>query len=166
MRFLHVIKSYLDLCRVSNLPTVWTNVLTALVVSSAGFSWQNFLLVSLSMSLFYSGGMCLNDLCDREIDRIKKPLRPIPSNRISIGKAYRFTASLFAGALFLLLFLPFHEALYAGSLLLLVIVVYDLIHKKYSFSVYLVAGCRLLVFVVSGVAVTGALGCSLSTLWF
>src|SRR3990172_5795472 len=100
------VKSYLSLCRISNLPTVWTNVLAAVVLSGSGFSWSDFLLLSLSMSLFYSGGMCLNDMLDRTIDDIKKPFRPIPAGRISLQRAAIFTIALLAVALGLLFLLP------------------------------------------------------------
>jgi 4-hydroxybenzoate polyprenyltransferase len=151
-------KPYLDLCRVSNLPTVWTNVLAALVVSGAGFKWPDYLILSFSLSLFYMGGMCLNDLCDVQIDRNRKPFRPIPSNRVSIPRVRLFTGFLFGIALALLLLVHFSRAFYAGFLLLGVIIVYDFVHKTYSFSVFLMAGCRLLIFVVSAIGLTGAVG--------
>ena len=61
-------KTLLRLGRVSNLPTVWTNVLAATVL--AGGAWQNArtALVLVAMSLFYVGGMYLNDYFDRAID--------------------------------------------------------------------------------------------------
>src|SRR5262245_63491269 len=36
-------------------------------------------------SLFYSGGMALNDAFDAEIDARERPERPIPSGRVSRG---------------------------------------------------------------------------------
>src|SRR5947199_337043 len=55
----------LRLGRVSNLPTVWTNVLAGAVL--AGGDWRSWRLgfVLLAMSLFYVGGMYLNDYFDR-----------------------------------------------------------------------------------------------------
>jgi 4-hydroxybenzoate polyprenyltransferase len=152
------VKPYLDLCRVSNLPTVWTNVLAALVVSGVGFKGSDYLLLALSMSLFYSGGMCLNDLCDAGVDRIRKPFRPIPSKRVSIRSARFFTGLLFGVALALLLLVPFPGAFYAGLILLVIIIIYDEVHKKTPLSVFLMAGCRFLVFVVSAMSLTGRVG--------
>ncbi|RJR32377.1 MAG: prenyltransferase [Desulfobacteraceae bacterium] len=148
------LKPYLALCRVSNLPTVWTNVLAAVVLSGGG-TVALFLLLLLSMSLFYTGGMCLNDLCDAEQDRIRKPFRPIPSGRISISSAMVLTAILFALGLAPFFFLPHGRALPAASLLLLMIVAYDLLHKSRPSSILLMAGCRLMVFVVSALAAAG-----------
>lgn len=152
------IKPYLDLCRVSNLPTVWTNVLTALVLSNLLFSWTDFLILSLSLSGFYTGGMCLNDLFDVQEDRIRKPFRPLPSQRISIKKAALLTIALLGGALFLLLWVPYPRAFYGGLILLMLIIVYDRIHKRHASSVFLMAACRLMVFIISATAVSGTAG--------
>lgn len=152
------IKTFLDLCRVSNLPTIWTNVLTAVVLSGAGFSWRSFLLLSLSMSLFYSGGMCLNDICDADIDRGKKPFRPIPSGKIPLKAARVFTGMVFTAALSLLLLFPYKEAVLAGIILLAAIIAYDMLNKTYPQSIILMAFCRLMVFAVSALAVAGGIG--------
>jgi 4-hydroxybenzoate polyprenyltransferase len=149
------IKPYLDLCRVSNLPTVWTNVLAAVVLSGVDFSWPKFLLLLFSLSLFYSGGMCLNDLCDATPDRTHKPFRPIPSGRISVQDARLFTVVLFVLAFVVLLLLPYRISLLTGILLLALIIVYDRIHKAHPSSVILMGACRFMVLVVSAVAVSG-----------
>lgn len=153
-----VIKPFIELCRISNLPTVWTNVTASIVLSGAGFSWSAFLLLAGSMSLFYSGGMCLNDICDASVDKTGKPFRPIPSDRISINKASLFTILLFLTGFVMLLFIPYTRAVYAGLILLIFIVVYDKYHKSHSFSVILMASCRLMIFIVSCIAVTGKVG--------
>ena len=67
----------LALCRVSNLPTVWMNVLAALVLASAPLSLGAFALLAVSLSAFYCAGMCLNDLYDLEYDTEHQPFRPI-----------------------------------------------------------------------------------------
>lgn len=152
------IKPFLDLCRISNLPTVWTNVLAAVVLSNTPFSWSNYLILCASLSLFYSGGMCLNDLCDIEVDRVHKPFRPIPSGRLSIREATWFTVAIFGLALSLLFLTPYQKALYAGILLLLIILIYDHIHKKHPLTVVLIALCRLIVFIISAIAVSGTVG--------
>jgi len=59
-------RAYLLLARVSNLPTVWTNVLAA--VAGAGVSISGFdpglAGVIIALSMLYSAGMFLNDVCD------------------------------------------------------------------------------------------------------
>ena len=155
---LKTFKAYLDLCRVSNLPTVWINVLAAVVLSGGEVSWQLFFLLSLALSLFYSGGMCLNDICDAGIDRLKRPSRPIPSGRVSLRDAWLFTILLFAVGLSLLAAVPHPHAIVAGLGLVLLIIAYDTLHKALYFSIFLMAACRLMVFVVSALAVSGTIG--------
>jgi len=153
-----VIKPYIDLCRISNLPTVWTNVLAAMVLAGAAFSGLHFLILALSMSLLYSGGMCLNDICDAESDKEKKSSRPIPSGQVLIKDAYMLTITLFLTGLVLLFLVPYRVAVIAGFFLLAVIVLYDLFHRSHPWSVVLMAACRLLVFVVAAFAVSGRIG--------
>lgn len=150
-------KAYLDLCRVSNLPTVWTNVLAASLLATGQFPVAPYLLLALALSLFYMGGMSLNDVCDLRFDRRARPSRPIPSGRISARAALVFSAALFAAGLLLVGLAPRIEGLAAALLLLAVIVAYDLHHKGNPYSVLLMAACRLLVFVVTALALTGQL---------
>lgn len=152
------IKPYVELCRISNLPTVWTNVLAAAVLTQGGFMLPVFLVLSLSMSLFYSGGMCLNDICDAAADKSKKPFRPIPSGAVSIRHAYIMTAVFFLFALLLLLLVPYQKAVLPGLFLLAMIMAYDRYHKAHPSSVILMAVCRLMIFMVSSVALSGTVG--------
>jgi 4-hydroxybenzoate polyprenyltransferase len=151
------IKAYLDLCRVSNLPTVWTNVLAAGLLASGRFEPASFLLLGVALSGFYLAGMSLNDVCDLEHDRLHRPSRPIPSGRVSLRQAGILTVALFVAGMSLLLAAPHLSGAAAGVLLLLAIVAYDLRHKGNPFSVLLMASCRFLVFVVTSLALTGQL---------
>lgn len=149
-------KAYLALCRVSNLPTVWTNVLAACLLAAALFSADAIFLLTASLSCFYLAGMALNDLCDREHDRVSRPARPIPSGRISAPAATICTVSLFAAGFIGLVLAPYQRAgLAAAILLLAAIVAYDRHHKKNPLSILLMASCRFLVFAVAALAVTG-----------
>jgi 4-hydroxybenzoate polyprenyltransferase len=149
------IKPYLELCRVSNLPTVATNTLAAAVLAGAGFHWPTFLPLLFSMASFYCAGMCLNDRMDLEFDRIGKPGRPLPSGRATLRGAALLTCALFAAGLLPLLWMPFPRAAGFGLLLGLFIVAYDLYHREHRASVLLMAACRAMVFVVAAVALTG-----------
>jgi len=150
-------KAYLDLCRVSNLPTVWTNVLTATLLAGGLFMPVSFLSLALALSLFYVAGMSLNDICDLEHDRRSRPSRPIPSGRVSLQNARLLTIALFAGGFALLALAPHAAGTVAGVLLLMAIVAYDFHHKGNPYSVFIMAGCRFLVFVVAALALTGSL---------
>lgn len=151
--------SYLELCRASNLPTVWTNVLAAVLLSGpwkGHFPTVPALAAGLSLSLSYLGGMALNDVLDIEEDRVKKPFRPIPSGRITRAGATLFAAVLFGlGLVFLLpgswLALP------AGVALIGTVYLYDRLHRLSPATVLLMAACRSLVFVVAALSVSGTI---------
>ena len=146
----------LKLGRVSNLPTVWTNTLAGILV--AGGSWQNarIAIVIVAMSLFYEGGMFLNDYFDREIDARERPERPIPSFEISPGTVAAIGAGLIAGGLVLLAFLGL-KAWGLGLLLAAFIVAYDRHHKGNPFAPLLMGMCRALVYVIAAMALVGTL---------
>lgn len=148
-------KGILVLCRVSNLPTVWMNVLAAFVLSSTGFSPGSFLLLATSLSAFYCGGMGLNDLFDREIDAREQPFRPIPAGRVGVGEARLVTGALFAVGMGLLALAPHPSAIAPGTVLLAFITLYDWLHKRHAATVVLMASCRAMVFAVSGWAAAG-----------
>ena len=88
----------LRLGRVSNLPTVWTNALAGAALAAGGapdlatVAWA-----ALALTLFYEGGMWLNDAFDAEIDARERANRPIPNGEIGRvgGKPFLhgFTAS-------------------------------------------------------------------------
>ncbi len=83
MTFTALARTLLVLGRVSNLPTVWTNVLAGWFLG--GGSWTGELGWLLAgVSLLYAGGMTLNDACDARWDREFAPSRPIPSGKISL----------------------------------------------------------------------------------
>ena len=148
-------KTYLELCRVSNLPTVWTNVLAAGLLCGAGLTPPLYLLLAVALSCFYMAGMSLNDVCDLDIDRRERPSRPLPSGRMTLPRASTVTVGLFATGLGLLALAPHPRAVAAGLLLLLAIVVYDCRHKQNPWSVLVMAACRFLVFVVTAAALAG-----------
>ncbi len=56
------LKDYLTLCRVSNLPTVWTNVLAAGLLAGGPFMPAPFFMLALALSCFYLAGMSLNEV--------------------------------------------------------------------------------------------------------
>jgi 4-hydroxybenzoate polyprenyltransferase len=149
-------KQYAELTRISNLPTCWTNVLTGCVIGSVASSERlevlPVVILSLIISLFYMGGMALNDLVDVRIDREQRPDRPIASGRISPRAALIFITALFAIAAILLL-LYFPHCIYLAVLLVAMIVLYDITHKRFVCSALFMASCRALIYVISAYAV-------------
>src|SRR6478672_12325365 len=75
----------LRLGRVSNLPTVWTNVIAGATITNDAANLVDVALVGLAMTTFYMGGMYLNDFFDRDIDARERPGRPIHAGDISAG---------------------------------------------------------------------------------
>lgn len=143
------------LCRISNLPTVWTNVLAATVLSGGNDLLRQFPVLALSMSLLYAGGMALNDVIDADQDRLTKPHRPIPSKEVEQRHAVALVIGLLGAGFSLLVFASYpRHALVSGTSLVATIVAYDLLHRKTSWSIILMASCRGLVFVTVTVATT------------
>lgn len=150
-------KASLQLCRVSNLPTVWTNVLAGSLLAGAPIKAAPYTLVAGALSFFYMGGMVLNDLCDTESDRLSRPTRPIPSGRVSKPAALTLATGLFAAGFGALALAPSPSGAGAALLLLATIVLYDRHHKPHPMSVLLIAACRFLVYAVAALAVSGQL---------
>lgn len=149
------IKSYLEICRITNLPSIWTNVLCVVILATGQFSWEGYLMPALALSCYYLAGMCLNDVCDAAYDGSHRPSRPIPSGRVSLRGAWILIILLFATGTLALLGTSFRQWLFAAFLLITIIVWYDLYHKQNPFSVLLMASCRFLVFAVASLALTG-----------
>lgn len=151
-------KFWITLFRVSNLPTVWSNVLTAILLSGVPFLWWHLLLLLISFSFIYSAGMALNDIKDVAIDKLQRSSRPIASGRISLQAASLVTVLLFAFALILLLAMP-HAllAIIVCIFLISLIILYDFHHKANPYSVFIMAGCRLMIYLLVGFAMAGAL---------
>jgi hypothetical protein len=154
----------LRLGRVSNLPTVWTNVLAGIVLSGAALTARPALLLLLSLSLFYVAGMFLNDAFDREFDRRNRPDRPIPAGDVTAATVFTYGFGLLACGLALLLAVGYGTpaatgwtAPVAGALLAAAIVLYDAWHKENPASPFVMGLCRLLVYMVAGLAVAGTL---------
>lgn len=156
-----VLKQYAALTRISNLPTCWTNVLTGSAIGSMAASIPVGILpvfiLSIIISLFYMAGMALNDLVDLKIDRQQRPDRPIASGGISPGSALIFIILLFVMATGLMLIF-FPHCIYFTLILTAAIILYDIIHKHFAFSVIFMVLCRALIYVISAYAVFGGSG--------
>jgi 4-hydroxybenzoate polyprenyltransferase len=142
--------------RVSNLPTVWTNVCAGIVLSG-GVVWDaRAALALVAMSLAYVGGMYLNDAFDADIDARERSSRPIPSGRVPRRVVFAAGFALLAASVLLLLFAGSRPAL-AGVALAAVIVLYDWRHKDNPIGPVLMGLCRALVYVVAGLCFVAAL---------
>ncbi|WP_085586534.1 MULTISPECIES: UbiA family prenyltransferase [unclassified Pseudomonas] len=146
------LKTWMTLGRISNLPTVWTNTLAAaLLASSAGalappssLVWS---LLLVTLSLLYLAGMLLNDLLDADWDLLHHNPRPITLGLVSrehVRHAAWLLLALAAASTLGLSRLTEQPHWLLGSVVLLVgcILGYNLLHKKYAHSVWLMGACR------------------------
>jgi hypothetical protein len=152
----------LQLGRVSNLPTVWTNTLAAIVISGGTSTAAQLVGLLLAMSLAYTGGMYLNDAFDRQIDFKERPERPIPAGKVLTRDV------LIAGYGMLLASLAIvslvsggtsgnNIALLSAAGLVSAIIAYNLWHKGNPFSPLLMGICRMLVYITCALAITQSL---------
>ncbi len=148
------LRAHLELARLSNLPTVWSNCVAAWLLVGGVFV-PSLLFMTIALSLLYTGGMYLNDACDAGYDAEHRPERPIP--RGDISRAWVFIAGgvSIAGGLALAAWEGWKELAMAGTLTVL-IVGYDLFHRRLAWSPFLIAACRLMVYLTINVAAATA----------
>jgi 4-hydroxybenzoate polyprenyltransferase len=132
--------------RISNLPTVWSNVLAAMSLAAVSVPPGAAVAAALAMSLLYVGGMYLNDAFDAEIDARERPSRPIPAGEASAKSVFGIGIGLLAAGVLLLAALRPAAGL-AGLALAAAIVLYDWHHKGNPLSPALMGLCRALVYV-------------------
>ena len=153
---------YLDLGRVSNLPTVWTNCVAGAALSGTVPETPVLLLLAAALSCFYTGGMFLNDAFDHRHDARTRPRRPIPSGEagpgevhalgfgfLALGQSGLYAASVLQDG-------PRLESLGMGVILGLLIVYYNYRHKTDPHSPAVMAACRGLIYLIAGSVAAGA----------
>jgi 4-hydroxybenzoate polyprenyltransferase len=146
-------RAYLLLARVSNLPTVWSNVVagTLLGVSATGLAAtvpsRTVVWSAVAASLFYTGGMFLNDAFDAPFDRRARPERPIPRGDVSQREAFGVGAAFLASGLVLLS--TDLRTLMLGAVLAVAIVFYDMRHKGDALAPLIMGACRGLVYLMA-----------------
>jgi hypothetical protein len=149
------LSALLRLGRISNIPTVWTNVLAGSVIAGGDRNPGGIALIMLAMTAFYVGGMYLNDFFDREIDARDRPGRPIHAGEIRAGAVSSIGFGLLATGIALMI--PFGLAATVwGAMLAAVIVLYDIWHKGNVLSPIVMGTCRALVYIATGAALAGS----------
>lgn len=153
----------LRLGRISNLPTVWTNVLTGVVLVGGSVLPLRTAFLVIALSLFYVGGMYLNDAFDRDFDARERPERPIPSGLVSTRTVFVAGYAMLVGALAMLVWVGYGSAggtgwhaPAAGVALAAAIIIYDWRHKNVPLSPVVMGLCRMLTYILAGLAVTRA----------
>jgi hypothetical protein len=139
--------------RISNLPTVWSNVLAGVALGGAGMAPLPVFSAVLAMSLVYTAGMFFNDAFDAAFDREHRPERPIPAGETDSTSVKTWAAAMMLAALLLLgLDVSFTaiESWYplgAGLLLCALVLLYDRWHKANPCGPLIMGLCRGMVYI-------------------
>jgi 4-hydroxybenzoate polyprenyltransferase len=154
------LRTLLDLARISNLPTVWSNVLAGAVLGATHFDAPSVVVAGVSGSLLYSGGMFLNDAFDAAIDARERPERPIPSGRIAKTTVLALGFGMLALALGVLGALVVFsgariELVLTGLAIACGVLVYDRWHKGIAWSPVVMGFCRAGLYVLGALVASG-----------
>lgn len=149
------LRTALRLGRVSNLPTVWTNTLAGALLAGASIGGELAVVIA-AFSLFYTGGMLLNDAFDAPWDARERPERPIPSGAAGAREVFLWGFALLGAGVALLALFGTGAAL-AGAALAGVVTYYDWNHKGNVFSPVVMGVCRALIYVGAALCYTSSL---------
>lgn len=157
MRPLLLLRASLVLGRVSNLPTVWSNLLAGWCIAEGAWEMRRLVILLTGGSFLYIGGMYLNDFCDANFDRAYRRERPIPAGVITRAfVGWAAGAWLIAG--FTLLALLGSVSAMCAALLAGCIIFYDVAHKLVGWAPWVMAICRSLLYLTAaGAAGAGRL---------
>lgn len=154
----------LRLSRISNLPTVWTNVGVGALLAGGSLADPRLPLLMLALSLFYTGGMFLNDAFDREFDAQHRPERPIPSGQVSARQVFSFGFGMLALGMAVVVGLArasdglsAWQAPASAAALGAAIVFYNAHHKNNPLSPLVMGLCRVLVVVTAAFSMVAVL---------
>jgi 4-hydroxybenzoate polyprenyltransferase len=152
----------LRLGRVSNLPTVTSNVLAAIALSGARPGKLAIAIVCAAMSLLYVAGMYLNDAFDRDIDRVERPERPIPAGEVDTATVFGLGFLQLALGVLAIAVLAIARgsglwSIASAVALALLIVIYDVSHKHTKLSPVIMGLCRVGVYTTAALAASATL---------
>lgn len=154
----------LRLSRISNLPTVWTNVGVGALLAGGSLADPRLPLLMLALSLFYTGGMFLNDAFDREFDAQHRPERPIPSGQVSARQVFSFGFGMLALGMAVVVGLvrasgglSAWQAPASAAALGAAIVFYNAHHKNNPLSPLVMGLCRVLVVLTAAFSMVAVL---------
>lgn len=144
-------QTFLKLGRVSNLPTVWTNAVAGAVLAGQP-SFGAIVIVGVALTLFYVGGMWLNDAFDAKVDAREKANRPIPMGEVAVGTVFAGGFAMLGLGIVLAFAMGATTGL-AGLCLAALVVLYDWLHKRTVLSPVIMGGTRFFCYVTAALAV-------------
>ncbi len=147
-------RTALKLGRVSNLPTIWSNVIAGSALAGDA-ALQSIIAVGVAISAMYIAGMFLNDAFDRHIDARQRPERPIPADDIGADTVFAIGLSLLVVGIVGLA--AFNSRSISGLVLAAAILLYDWRHKSNPVAPFIMGSCRALVYVAAALAAGGFL---------
>lgn len=160
----------LKLGRVSNLPTVWTNVIAGIALAGGAVGEIRTIPLIVALSLYYVGGMFLNDAFDADIDARERPERPIPSGQITRNTVFQLGYGMLASGTLLLLWSGMALAggtgawpALCGLILAALVIFYNSYHKGNPLSPIIMGLCRIFVYITVGVSIVVPLDTALLT---
>ena len=165
-RVTETIWAYAELFRISNLPSVVSNTFVGAALGRAGADIPLEITAPSAVAILflYLAGVASNDAIDADWDAARRPERPIPSGRLSRGQAYRAAVSSFALGLAVLASIGL-TTLGVGAVLVAVITLYNVLHKRFAASIVFVGAARGLVYLAAATAVGGAIDAH-KPMWF
>lgn len=149
------LRAWLELARISNAPTVISNILAGAAIVAAGPALTPIALLAAAAVLFYTAGMMLNDVLDADIDRAERPARPIPSGRVSRPAAALLAVLLLATGLLICSQIS-TRAFDAALALVGAILLYNVLHARTGLSVLIMGLCRGMLYILAAAALLPA----------
>ena len=146
------LQGWLTTARISNSPTVVSNVLVGVALAGVLQPDSRVGLLIVAMVLFYTAGMILNDVCDFNWDTEHRPNRPMPAGLVSRGAGAMAVTALFVAGAVLIWLAGGVTSVLSGLVLIGFIVFYDAWHKSNPLSPWIMAACRVMVYVTAFVA--------------
>lgn len=141
--------AWLQLARLSNAPTVITNVFAGAALAGFNISSPEVLVTAGWVCLLYFAGMILNDVCDLRVDRRERPDRPLVQGIVSPVAAALVVVLLSVAACVGLWHVSDGAALLPALVLVGLITLYDVWHKTNPVSAIVMGACRAMVYVVA-----------------
>lgn len=160
------INIFLQLGRISNLPTIWTNCLTGAFLSNNFILDYRFFWLLAGISLLYVSGMFLNDAFDFEFDKRYRPARPVVSGNISVSTVFTWSfLVMLLGLSFILIASNWQiesNGFLAALCLSILIVIYDWKHKNNPLAPIIMGVCRSMVPITVGLAYSASINLQLT----
>jgi 4-hydroxybenzoate polyprenyltransferase len=149
------LRGYIDLVRPANVTTALADVLAGYALAGLrnprALPW-----LLAATACLYAGGIVLNDYFDRDLDRVERPERPIPSGRVSAGSA-AWLGSLLLTAGVLLAAQATAAAMIVATAIAVSVLLYDSWGKRFSLVAPINMGlCRALNLLLGAAAVEAA----------